>query len=148
MELKHFNEVNTMKRTLLLSFALMLGLVVYQNASSHNLPPISRVLEAIWKWEKTTHDFGKIEQNKPVTASFEFTNTGDSPLIITKATGSCGCTVPSYPKEPIMPGGTGIITAQFNAAASGTFTKTVDIEANTAKAAQLTITGTVVAAKQ
>lgn len=103
---------------------------------------------AFFAWEKTTHDFGKIVQNKPVTYVFEFTNTGDSPLVITNAQGSCGCTVPSYPKEPIGPGEKGEIKVSFNAASMGVFNKTVTITANTDKPATLTIKGEVTAAKQ
>lgn len=103
---------------------------------------------AFFAWEKTTHDFGKIVQNKPVTYVFEFTNTGDSPLVITNAQGSCGCTVPSYPKEPIGPGEKGEIKVSFNAASMGVFNKTVTITANTDKPATLIIKGEVTAAKQ
>ena len=146
MELKPFNELNSMKRTFLLSFALMLGLVVYQNASSTAIPAaLSRILGPTWTWKTTEHNFGKITQNKPVTAVFEFTNTGDVPIIITKATGSCGCTVPTYSKEPIMMGAKGQVSAQFNAASAGSFTKNVTVESNTDKPIVLTITGEVVA---
>ncbi len=102
-------------------------------------------LGAAFSWKKTTHDFQQIQQGVPVTAEFEFTNIGDTPLIITQAKGSCGCTVPSYPKEPIAPGQTGTIKAQFNAASVGVFNKTVTLTANTGQPAVLTIKGEVVA---
>jgi len=143
----NIHELNTMKRTLLLSFALMLGLVAYQNASSATIPAmLTRILGAVWKFEKTEHNFGKIDQNVPVTAVFEFTNTGDAPLILTNVAPSCGCTAPTYTKEPIMPGKTGTIKAQYNAAAMGLFTKTITVTANTDKPIILTIAGEVVAA--
>ena len=79
----------------------------------------------------------------PVTCSFEFTNTGDEPLIISNAKGSCGCTVPEWPKEPIAPGETGEIAVEYKPAGqSGVQTKYVTITANTSPATtQLTITG-------
>lgn len=83
-----------------------------------------------FKWDKTSHEFGKIAKDKPVTAVFKFTNSGTAPLIITKAEASCGCTVPEYPKEPIAPGQTGIIKATYNAANPGAFTKDVTLVSN------------------
>lgn len=81
-------------------------------------------------WTETDHDFGKIPQGKPVTVQFQFTNAGSEPLIVSKATGSCGCTGVEFPKEPILPKQTGIIKATFNAAAIGPFTKSVTVESN------------------
>ncbi len=88
---------------------------------------------ASFKWTETDHDFGKIQQGKPVTVQFKFTNTGGEPLIVSKATGSCGCTGVEYPKEPIMPNQSGIIKAIYNAAAVGPFTKSVTVESNAAE---------------
>lgn len=129
-----------MKKFLLLSLTFILGVVVYTQAIENPLT----VFSAQFKWEKTTHEFGKIPQGKPVTAVFEFTNTGSSPLIITNAKGSCGCTVPQYTKDPIAPGATGTIKAVFNAASVGAFTKTVTVTANTDKPAVLYIKGEVI----
>src|SRR5688500_16250965 len=55
--------------------------------------------------EKETHDFGRITQGDKVSYSFKFKNTGGSDLVISSAQGSCGCTVPNYPRNPIAPGG-------------------------------------------
>lgn len=88
------------------------------------------VPSALFRWGKTTHDFGRIAQGKPVVAEFTFTNTGELPLLIAQAKGSCGCTGVDYPKERIMPGQSGLIKATFNAAASGTFNKSVLVESN------------------
>jgi hypothetical protein len=65
-------------------------------------------------FNKTEHDFGTIEEGDIVETIFEFTNTGKSELIITSAKGSCGCTVPQWPKQPIMPGEKGEIKVKFN----------------------------------
>lgn len=66
------------------------------------------------RFEKTEHDFGVINEGDVVETVFAFTNSGKSELIITSAKGSCGCTVPEWPKEPIMPGQTGQIKVKFN----------------------------------
>ncbi len=85
---------------------------------------------ALFNWHKTTHDFGRIQQGKPVTAQFQFTNRGEVPLLIHHAKGSCGCTGVDYPKEAIRPGASGRIRATFNAAAVGSFNKSVTVESN------------------
>lgn len=85
---------------------------------------------ASFQWTETDHDFGKIPQGKPVTIQFQFTNAGSEPLIVSKATGSCGCTGVEFPQKPILPRQTGTIKATFNAAAVGPFTKSVTVESN------------------
>ena len=85
---------------------------------------------ALLNWRSATHDFGRITQGKPVTAEFAFTNTGEMPLVINSAKGSCGCTGVDYPKAAVLPGQTGKIKATFNAAALGAFNKTVTVESN------------------
>jgi len=83
-------------------------------------------------WDKEEHDFGNINEGDKVSTKFAFTNTGNEPLIISSAKGSCGCTVPKWPKEPIAPGGTGTIDVEFNSKNKpGRQTKTVTIQANT-----------------
>jgi len=83
-------------------------------------------------WDKEEHDFGNIDEGDKVSTVFTFTNTGSEPLIISSAKGSCGCTVPKWPKEPIAPGGTGSIDVEFNSKNKpGRQTKTVTIQANT-----------------
>jgi hypothetical protein len=83
-------------------------------------------------FERDVHDFGKITQGEQVSTSFSFTNTGETDLIISSAKGSCGCTVPEWPKEPIAPGGKGEISVVFNSEGkSGVQHKQVTIVANT-----------------
>jgi len=67
-----------------------------------------------FKFDKTEHDFGTINEGDVVETVFAFTNVGKTELIITSAKGSCGCTVPQWPKEPIMPGEAGEIKVKFN----------------------------------
>ncbi len=75
-------------------------------------------------------DFGEVIQNGDGVREFKFTNTGSEPLLITNATGSCGCTVPTWPKEPIMPGKTGVISIKYDTSRLGAINKTVTITTN------------------
>lgn len=78
------------------------------------------------------HNFGTIQQDSKNTKIFKFTNTGSEPLIIEDAKGSCGCTVPAYPKEPIKPGDTGEIEIVYSPGKQqGSQNKTITITANT-----------------
>jgi len=81
---------------------------------------------------ENSHDFGTIDEGDVVTHVFKFTNTGDTPLILDRCKGSCGCTVPQCPKEPIAPGAEGEIEVKFNSKGKkNKQTKTVTINANT-----------------
>jgi hypothetical protein len=84
------------------------------------------------KFADMTHDFGSIQQDTKNTKIFKFTNTGSEPLIIEAAKGSCGCTVPKFPKEPILPGQSGDIEVVYSPGKQqGAQNKTVTITANT-----------------
>lgn len=88
----------------------------------------------ILTFEKTEHDFGTIKRGKTQSAIFKFTNTGKSPLLILDVKVSCGCTVPSYPKDkPIAPGKSGEIQVDFNGIGLNQVTKAIAVIANTAK---------------
>jgi hypothetical protein len=85
---------------------------------------------------ETEHDFGEIQEGDKVTHVFKFKNTGDEPLVISKAQGSCGCTVPDWPREPIPVGGSGEIKVQYDSRGKGqpegrAENKRVTITANT-----------------
>ena len=83
------------------------------------------------KFERTSHDFGTISQGERVSTQFKFKNTGGTDLVISDATGSCGCTVPVYPKNPIPPGGEDVIKVEFNSEGkSGQNEKTVTLVTN------------------
>jgi hypothetical protein len=85
-----------------------------------------------------THDFGSINQGDKVGTEFEFTNSGNVDLIITDAVGSCGCTVPEFPKKAIKPSENGSIKVLFNATnRSGLQNKSVTITANTPKGTEI-----------
>ncbi|MGB1316203.1 MAG: DUF1573 domain-containing protein [Chitinophagales bacterium] len=75
-------------------------------------------------------DYGTIENGSDGTRYFEFKNTGTEPLIISNCKGSCGCTVPQCPKEPILPGETGKIKVKYDTKRTGAFTKNVTVTSN------------------
>ena len=83
-------------------------------------------------FDETEHDFGTIDEGDKVETVFTFTNNGEADLLITKATGSCGCTVPEYPKTPVKPGEKATMKVSFSSTGKkGRQKKTVTIKANT-----------------
>ena len=98
------------------------------------------------KFETLNHDFGTFSANDPVVKCvFKFTNVGDAPLIINQAIASCGCTVPTYTKEPVKPGESGQIEVTYNGKGKfpGRFTKNITVRTNGKETAtvRLTISG-------
>jgi len=81
-------------------------------------------------FKKETHDYGTIDQYADGTCEFTFTNTGNEPLVISNAKGSCGCTVPSWPREPIAPGETGTIKVKYDTKRVGIIGKSVTLQSN------------------
>lgn len=127
---------------LVLSLAFMLigGLAMAQE-NNPNAPVI--------KFEKETIDYGTIERGANGVREFHFTNEGKEPLIITKATGSCGCTVPSWPREPIAPGESSVIKVKYDTKRVGPINKTVTVNSNASNNVKvLRIKGTVVKKKK
>ena len=94
-----------------------------RDANSGKYPVIS--------FEEKEFDFGTIDNGTKVEHVFKFTNTGEVPLVIVGAKSSCGCTVPSYPKEPVAPGAVGELLVKFNGTGKNQVSKTVTITANT-----------------
>jgi Protein of unknown function (DUF1573) len=86
--------------------------------------------KGVVKFKTSDHDFGKIEQGKPVTHVFEFTNTGTDPIVLGQVTASCGCTTPIWTQEPVLPGKVGKVTGTFNAGVVGPFNKTITVPSN------------------
>ena len=82
------------------------------------------------EFEKETHDYGEIAHASNGTYSFQFKNTGTEPLMITNAKGSCGCTVPAWPKTPIAAGESGEIKVTYDTKRFGAFSKSVTISSN------------------
>lgn len=84
------------------------------------------------EFAETTFDFGTVKEGEMVSHTYKFKNTGSEPLIFSDAKGSCGCTVPKWPREPIAPGGTSEIIVEFNSKGkSGKRNQKVTLTANT-----------------
>lgn len=101
---------------------------------ANQLPPESPAPDQVTtiKFDKTAHDFGRINEGEVVHTIFKFTNTGKLPLVISHAQGSCGCTVPQWPRTATKPGESGEIAVQFDSHGKmGETEKTVTVEANT-----------------
>ncbi len=93
--------------------------------------PVENKNQADFKFDVMEYNYGSIKQGESVTYNFKFTNIGKEPLVITTAHGSCGCTVPDWPKEPIKKGESGTIKVTFNSAGKmGAQDKTVTINSN------------------
>lgn len=98
------------------------------NGSSSQVDPNATSIE----FEKTIHNFGTLKEGASVSYTFKFKNTGNKPLLISNAKGSCGCTVPKWPKEAIAPGASGEIQVTFNSRGKkGKQHKSVTLTANT-----------------
>lgn len=91
---------------------------------------VAKIEGAGMVFENETIDYGTIAHNADGKREFVLVNNGTKPLIITNAQGSCGCTVPSIPKEPIAPGAKGIIGVKYATDRVGAFTKTVTVSSN------------------
>lgn len=133
-----------MKKISLLLLALTFGIMAASFASNLSFAPNGAMSNALGvsgaelksddespiKFENVSHDFGVIDQNKPVSYEFVFTNESGEAMIITKVKPSCGCTAADYPTEPVQPGETASITATYNAKAMGKFRKTIIVNTN------------------
>ena len=84
--------------------------------------------------DKEVHDYGTIKKGANGTSEFTIKNTGNAPLIISRAKGSCGCTVPEWPKEPIMPGTSAVMSVKYDTKRVGPINKSVTISSNATNA--------------
>lgn len=124
-----------MKKFLTILAFVLVG-VSFAQAQTSNGP--------VLKFDQTTMDYGTIDKGADPIRKFRFTNVGNEPLIIKTAKGSCGCTVPTYPKEPIMPGESNVIEVRYDTQRTGVFNKTVTLTTNeTSDTHTLTIKGEV-----
>lgn len=132
----------------------VLSLFAFKGISQENKPaaattPAAPESQADIRFDKMTHDYGTIKQGADGGCEFKFTNSGKEPLIISNCQGSCGCTVPSCPKEPILPGKSGVIKVHYDTKRVGPISKSVTVQSNAKTGTQtLQIKGTVEAAPQ
>lgn len=140
-----------MKKMMLTVFTVvaLTGMVMAQQQTMANAQTTATATPAnmaTCTWKNTTHNFGKVTQGKPVSFTYEFTNTGNAPLIITSVQPGCGCTTQDYTKEAVAPGKKGFVTLTYNAASVGQFTKSATVNTNAENGTlSLTFTGEVVA---
>ena len=145
-----------MKKNIFLLFSLILLFTIGVKAQGVTAPAATTTTTAApaepkkaaslaeIKFEKEDHDFGTVANGGNGVTEFKFTNTGKEPLVITNARGSCGCTVPDWPKEPIKPGASSAIKVSYDTKRVGPFTKTVTVTHNTnSETTILTIHGTI-----
>lgn len=136
-----------MKKIILFAMLAVAGITV-SNAQSTKKTATSKAAKvqgAGMVFENETIDYGTIAHNADGNRQFVFVNNGTKPLIITNTQGSCGCTVPTTPKEPIAPGAKGVIGVKYATDRVGAFTKTVTVTSNAEgqPTKTLTIKGTV-----
>ncbi|WP_367755203.1 DUF1573 domain-containing protein [Flavobacterium sp. WC2430] len=141
-----------MKKIILLAMLTVLGVTSSQAQETTKkikatAAKVAKVDGAGMVFVSETIDYGTIAHNADGKREFVFTNNGNKPLIITNTQGSCGCTVPSTPKEPIAPGAKGVIGVKYATDRVGAFTKTVTVTSNAEGQATkiLTIKGVVLA---
>ena len=85
------------------------------------------------EFEKLVHDYGDVPYNGNGECEFRFTNTGTEPLLVQKPKSSCGCTIPSWPNEPILPGESDVIKVTYRTNRAGNINKTVTVTSNAVK---------------
>jgi hypothetical protein len=147
----NFQIKNTNMKKLLLSLGMVAGLSVctysqtgHSANDGHNhgataTESVAPTSLADIKMDKTTHDYGNIMQGDNGECEFKFINNGKEPLVITNCQGSCGCTVPQCPKEPILPGKSGVIKVKYDTQRVGGIYKTVTVNSN-AKSGNIILT--------
>lgn len=117
-----------MKKLILLAVVLVSTLAL--NAQDKGTAPL-KGRGAVIQFPESSHDFGTIEEGTRATYEFEFTNIGDSNLILQNVQASCGCTTPSWPKQPIKPGQKEKISVVYNSAGRpGDFHKSITVTTN------------------
>ncbi|HEX8017227.1 MAG TPA: DUF1573 domain-containing protein [Flavobacterium sp.] len=136
-----------MKKIILFAMLAVVGITASnaQSTKKAATAKVAKVQGAGMVFENETIDYGTIAHNADGNRQFVFVNNGTKPLIITNTQGSCGCTVPTTPKEPIAPGAKGVIGVKYATDRVGAFTKTVTVTSNAEgqPTKTLTIKGTV-----
>ncbi|WP_055443712.1 DUF1573 domain-containing protein [Lacinutrix himadriensis] len=126
-----------MKKAILLSFAMLAMTTVGMAQNTTKASEAKTVANedgAKIEFESETIDYGTIENSSDGNREFTFTNTGTTPLVITNAKGSCGCTVPTWPKEAIAPGESSVIGVRYATDRTGSFSKSITLTSNAVNA--------------
>lgn len=136
-----------MKKILIsLAVSVLLSTALLAQGTSTSTTPSTPVNPnaPVMKFMKTTHDYGTIVRGADGSCEFKFTNTGVEPLILSNCASSCGCTVPEWPREPILKGKSASIKVKYDTNRVGPINKTVTVMSNASNSPiQLRIIGTV-----
>jgi hypothetical protein len=136
-----------MKKSILVIFAFVVCSIGLYAQAPVQAPAQPSTQDSI-VFEKMIHDYGTIVQGADGNSEFKFTNKGKSPLVLSDVHASCGCTVPAWPKEPILPGKSASIKVTYNTNNVGTFGKTVTVSSNAVNSTVVLQIKGVVTAKQ
>ncbi|MBP5516616.1 MAG: DUF1573 domain-containing protein [Bacteroidales bacterium] len=126
-----------MKKFFLLSLFVSMAITAMnaQEATQKQAPKNGPKIE----FNEMEHDYGTIQKGGNGECEFTFTNNGTEPLILTNVRASCGCTTPTWTKEPVMPGKTGTIKVKYNTNNVGSFTKTITVNSNAVNSPRLVL---------
>ena len=126
-----------MKKIFLLSLSMFAGIICFAQVKTGDIAPA----ELVMQMQETAFDFGRIPQGKPVNHLFQITNMGKEPLVIENVLASCGCTTPEWSTAPVGSGKTTGIKVGYNAAAEGSFEKTITVVYNNGQTKTFVIKG-------
>ncbi len=120
-------------------------IAAFQLTAQTSETPVENPNAPVITFDKVVHDYGTILQNSDGGCEFKFTNDGKEPLILSRPKSSCGCTVPTWPKQPILPGKSDVIKVTYTTNRVGPFNKTVTVYSNASNSpVKLQIKGKVV----
>lgn len=121
-----------MKKLIVLTFVVLSTFALSAQKQSYTTRDVKPLKGPIIQFKESNHDFGTIDEGIKATYEFEFTNKGDSDLLLMTVQASCGCTVPTWPRKPIKPGEKGIISVVFNSSgrAGENFHKSITVSTN------------------
>jgi len=114
--------------SLLLVFGVTFGVMAQNNKPATQTKSVGTQAEITF--DKIVHDYGEIAKGGNGETSFTYKNTGKAPLVLSNVRSSCGCTVPSWSKEPLMPGQSASIRVKYNTANAGPINKSITVESN------------------
>lgn len=122
-------NIKQMKKNITLSLVIFCSILVACSQSNNTSDNDSTQTPQI-SFEDTNYDFGDITYKGNGTHEFEFTNKGNSPLLLSNVRSSCGCTIPTWPKEPFEPGKKGVIVVKYDTKRIGPFNKSITVYSN------------------
>ena len=132
-------------KKLILTFLLSMAVVFGVNAQSNKKEVKATGSQPEITFKEMVHDYGEVVKDGNGICEFEYKNTGKAPLMLTNVRSSCGCTIPSWSKEPLMPGKSANIKVKYNTKNVGTINKSITVESNASNGTVvLKITGKVV----